>query len=277
LNTVSVVTISYNQAPYLRATIESVLSQKGVNVEYIICDAGSTDGSRDIILEYAARLAAVVFENDAGPADGLNKGLARCTAPFFYYLNSDDLVAPDAFREATDILADDPNMDAVFGNGWFIDAQGTAVDKVYSAQHYSAAFGVMGLGAVLQQATFFRTDSVKRVGGFNPKNKVNWDGELLFTLANGGARMKRVWRDWGYFRVYPASISGSGAYVDKIAIEQARMRDRLAADGRNSFWLWMPRRVVWLGMRVMDWRRWPSYLRGSKRPHTVAARGGSEA
>ena len=93
---ISVVTISFNQAKYLRQCIDSVLNQNYQNIEYIIVDPGSTDGSRQIIESYGDRVIKI-FEKDAGPADGLNMGFSRATGDIFYFINSDDYVLPGAF------------------------------------------------------------------------------------------------------------------------------------------------------------------------------------
>ena len=95
---ISVVTISYNQAEFLERCIESVLNQNYPNLEYIIVDPGSTDGSRDIIKRYEKVFSHILLDPDNGPADGLNKGFAKATGDILYFINSDDVVLPDAFK-----------------------------------------------------------------------------------------------------------------------------------------------------------------------------------
>jgi glycosyltransferase involved in cell wall biosynthesis len=107
----SIVTPSYNQAPYIAGTIESVLSQEGgFEVEYIVMDGGSTDGSVEIIKSYADRVAAGdwpvkcagismawVSQHDKGQSDAINQGLRQATGDVASYINSDDLYYPGAF------------------------------------------------------------------------------------------------------------------------------------------------------------------------------------
>ncbi|MBK4722811.1 glycosyltransferase [Azospirillum sp. YIM DDC1] len=94
---ISLVTVSYNQADFLEACLDSVLSQGYPNLDYVVIDGGSTDGSTDILERYRRHLSTLVIEPDEGQSDALNKGFARTTGDVLNWLCSDDLVEPGSF------------------------------------------------------------------------------------------------------------------------------------------------------------------------------------
>lgn len=106
---ITIVTPSYNQAQFLEETIRSVLGQSYPDLEYIVVDGASTDGSREIIERYAEQLSWWVSEKDNGHADAVNKGLAKATGEVLGFLNSDDVLFPGALQRVGEFFAANPS------------------------------------------------------------------------------------------------------------------------------------------------------------------------
>lgn len=254
LPVVSVVTISYNQAEFLERALTSVLNQKDVSIEYIVIDAGSSDESRDIIERFRPHLSQVILERDNGPADGLNRGLTKATGKYFYYLNSDDEVADGAFSEAVSIFEQDHDLDVIYGNGVIIDRHGRYVRPAYSSSTMNADLYARGLSTIVQQATFFRTEALRKAGGFNELNSTCWDGEAALDIALAGGRFKKVWRWWGFFRIYEGSISGSGRFEQAYSADLNRLREKVFPKPMTKAFR-LGTTLRYLYTRSIDWRR----------------------
>jgi glycosyltransferase involved in cell wall biosynthesis len=218
---ITVVTISFNQAKYLRQCIDSVLDQGYPNIEYIIVDPGSTDGSREIIDAYGDRVIRV-YEKDAGPADGLNKGFSCATGDVFYFINSDDYVLPDGLAKVVSHFTAKPDIDVVLAGGLRVNGEGVT-ERTFYPSKISAQLYVNGAVTLFQQGMFFRANLFKRVGGFNVENKTCWDGELLLDFVLNGAKFLRSFSKVGAFRIYPESITGSQRFSEQFAADQKRM------------------------------------------------------
>jgi glycosyltransferase involved in cell wall biosynthesis len=204
----SIVTISFNQAQFLEQTILSVLSQDYDDIEYIVVDPGSTDGSRDIIERYRSRFTRVVYEPDKGPADGLNKGFALATGEILGFLNSDDILLPGAIRRAAEYMAAHPKIDVVSAHTLITDEAGKVIRKSYS-DRMSLTAAAYGAAVLMQQSTFFRASCYRALNGFNLENRVAWDGELFIDMAMRGAQFALVNEFWSEFRLHSESITSS--------------------------------------------------------------------
>lgn len=112
----SIITPSFNQAQYLEQTILSVISQNYPNLEYIIIDGGSTDGSVEIIKKHEKHLAYWVSEKDNGQSDAINKGLKKATGEIVAWLNSDDLYLPKTLQTVNAIFQSNPDVDLIYGD-----------------------------------------------------------------------------------------------------------------------------------------------------------------
>jgi glycosyltransferase involved in cell wall biosynthesis len=198
---VSIVTPSFNQAPFLRRTIESVLTQDYPQIEYILIDGGSTDGSLEIIQEYADRLAYWESRPDQGQTDAINKGFSRATGKYLAWLNSDDVYQPGAITEAVDFLESHPDVGMVYGDCAFIDAQDREIGRFPAAQtDYSRLR--RGYVHIPQQASFFRADLWRKVGPLDPSFYFAMDYDLWVRLAREALLVYLPGRVWASFRLH---------------------------------------------------------------------------
>jgi glycosyltransferase involved in cell wall biosynthesis len=260
---VSIVTISFNQGRYLARAIASVVGQDYPDIEYIVVDAGSTDGSRDIVEQYRGSVSRVVLEPDRGPGDGLNKGFSLATGSVFAYLNADDELLPGAVRRAVQALGARPWAGAVVGHGYVVDATGAVLRCVRSPKFGARRFAY-GIGVVMQQSTFIRREAFEAVGGFNNDNRTSWDAELLVGIALNGYPVERVNEYWSLFRIHPASITGSQAWKQLSIKNHQRLFRRVMGREPNRLDL-----AISKAARVLRWAEDPAGALARIRDMTV--------
>jgi glycosyltransferase involved in cell wall biosynthesis len=179
---VSVVTPSFNQVPFLEATIHSVLSQDYPRVEYILIDGGSTDGSLDLIRRYAPKLAYWVSEPDLGQTDAINKGFAVARGEIFAWLNSDDVYRPGAISEAVAYLGTHREIGMVYGQAFYVDEAGATIAR-YPAGPTDHRGLRRGNTTIPQQASFFRSRLWRMVGPLDPSFYYAMDYDLWVRLS----------------------------------------------------------------------------------------------
>jgi glycosyltransferase involved in cell wall biosynthesis len=225
---ITIVTLSFNQAPFLAEAIESVLGQNYPGLDYIVVDPGSTDGSREIIARYSnqsgGRLRALL-DPDKGPADGLNNGFAAAAGAIFGYINADDLMLPGALATVARHFAAQPQADAILGNGVLIDRDGAKRRNVQTSRFSLNAIG-HGAMTFCQQGHYFRREAFGQTGGFNAANRTCWDFELLVDMGLAGLTIVNVPERLGAFRLYGETITGSGRFAEAMARDLARIQEK---------------------------------------------------
>lgn len=243
---ISIVTISFNQAPFLRQCIDSILSQSGVDVEYIVVDPGSTDGSREMIESYGDRIIKV-FEPDAGPADGLNHGFTRATGDVFGFINSDDYLLPGALATVVTHFERSGLDEFVSGSGWIEYGDGRRCNVIPTMMQLDPY--LYGACTVFQQGTFFPAKIFREVGGFNNKNRTCWDGELFARFLAAGHKHKLINTSLAVFRLYEGSISGSQRQLNDYLIERKRIFNEIKQRKPSTIdtpigWWWRARKII---------------------------------
>lgn len=179
---VSIITPSFNQAPFLEATIRSVLEQDHPNLEYIIVDGGSTDGSLEIIQKYSSKLSWWISEKDKGQTDAINIGFSHAHGDVLAWLNSDDTYHPGAVSAAVKFLENNPMIGMVYGDANFIDENSNTIGSFPAAQTDLKRLR-RGYVHIPQQAAFFRADVWGKVGPLDPSFYFAMDYDLWVRIA----------------------------------------------------------------------------------------------
>jgi glycosyltransferase involved in cell wall biosynthesis len=178
---VSIVTPSYNQAQFLEKTLRSVLDQDYPNIEYLVVDGGSTDGSVDLIKKYANRLRWWVSEKDSGQAEAINKGLSRAKGVYIAWINSDDYYMPGAVSEAVNALTALPEVGFVFGNVRVVDQDEKTLNNLsYGDWNIT---DLMSFRIIGQPAVFMRRSILEKTGFLDQSYHLLLDHQLWIRLA----------------------------------------------------------------------------------------------
>lgn len=163
---ISVVTPSLNQAGFLEQTICSVLDQNYPNLEYIIIDGGSTDGSVDIIKKYERHLTYWESSKDSGQSNAINKGLRRATGEVFNWLNSDDYYEMDALAKIGEHFSD-PAVKVLCAHSMIRSGDSLVKLSAGTDVYHNNLAKTVGWARVDQPETFFRTKAFRSIGLLN--------------------------------------------------------------------------------------------------------------
>ncbi|KXK13044.1 MAG: putative glycosyltransferase [Chloroflexi bacterium OLB14] len=196
---VSIITPSYNQAKYLEQTIQSVLSQSYQNIEYIVIDGGSNDGSIEIIKKYQDKFAYWISEKDHGQAEAINKGFAKATGDIVAWLNSDDYYLANTIENAVKVFEENPDVVLIYGNMLAVDENG----KTFNTLNYKQlsledliCFQIIGQPAVL-----FRNSALQKTRGLNLDFHFLLDHLFWIELAQHG-KILHVNQTWSAARYH---------------------------------------------------------------------------
>lgn len=185
---ISVVTAAFNAAKTIDATMRSVAAQTHPDVEHILIDGGSTDGTQDCVLRSPGRVAHFVSEPDCGIYDAMNKGVRAATGDIIGILNADDVYADDAVLSRVAALMRDEGLDALYGDVEFFapGAAPQATVRRYSSRRFSPAriaWGWMPAHPTL----FLRRELFERYGLYRTDFRIAGDYELIARMFKDGA------------------------------------------------------------------------------------------
>jgi glycosyltransferase involved in cell wall biosynthesis len=198
---VSIIMPSFNQVDFIEKSIQSALNQDYPNIEFIVIDGGSTDGSVEIIRRYADKLAYWVSESDNGQAQAINKGIAQATGEWICWQNSDDLFSPHAIKEMVACAQKNPKVGLVIGDMAMIDAQDKRIRNIrYIRPTYES---ILAEGMVLtNQSAIWRREIHETIGYLNEQLHYGFDYEWFLRVLrqSSAAHVPKV---LGYLRMHP--------------------------------------------------------------------------
>lgn len=196
---ITVVMPSFNQAAYLEESLCSVLDQHYPNLEFMVLDAGSTDGSRAIIERYDHVLSYWRSERDDGQSAAIDEGIKLSTGELAGWLNSDDVLLPGALRAVGEAYCQHPTGGLFAGNLVFMDFRGM-ITGFLRMPAQAEWFAWRGLFAISGPGSFFRTVDYRDTGGVRHDLHYVMDNELYMRMLLGGVQFVYIDRYLAAFR-----------------------------------------------------------------------------
>lgn len=221
---VSIITVCFNSAKTIRDTIESVINQTYQNIEYIIIDGGSTDGTIDIIKEYEPYIAKWVSEPDDGIYDAMNKGIKMSTGEIIGIINSDDWYALDCISLVVHTFIAEPKPDVVHGNMVICDEDGTLLYLVKGLLNFKN--NLYRRMPIFHPTMFVKKLVYENEGLYNCEYVIAGDYDFIFRIVKGNYLVKYLDKELAFMRL--GGISNKNFF--KSAKESFKIR---SANGQN--------------------------------------------
>jgi len=229
---VTIVTAVYNGEKYLEETILSIVNQSYQNIEYIIVDGTSTDGTVDIIKKYEDKLAYWISEKDKGMYDAINKGFNKASGEIYAYLNADDLYADSKVIENVVETFLQNDADLVYGNVEFIDENSKHLYFYKAIQLLPIFIKYLKRVPFAQQTTFWKRKVYKDLNGFDDSLKYVADSKFFFSiLLNKKYKSKKLNNNIAKFRWHSEGFSS--ADKEKMNKESESMKNNIGLFNNN--------------------------------------------
>ena len=198
---ISIVTPSFNQGEFIERTINSVLTQDYPNLEYIIQDGKSTDNTVSTIEKYEDRLKHWESAEDNGQSHAINLGFRHASGEIMAYLNSDDLLLPGTLHYVAAYFDKHPEVDAIYGHRVLINANDYEIGRWVLPPHCKSILEWADF--VPQETLFWRRSIWEKAGAaIDESFKFAMDWDLIMRFLDAGAKMKRLPRFLGAFRIH---------------------------------------------------------------------------
>ena len=212
---VSIITVVYNGIAHLEQTIQSIINQSYQNIEYIIIDGGSTDGTLELLQKYDEKIAYWVSEKDNGIYDAMNKGIAKATGEIVGLINADDWYETNTLELVVNAF-EKQEVDVIHGSMEIISADGSSFTK--KVKH---DLSTLKKGMLLNHPTVFVKKSFyEKYGVFNTSYKIVADWEMIFRWWLSGAKFIGIEETLANFRMGGVS----SLHLKKSLVEKHKVR-----------------------------------------------------
>ena len=242
---ISIIVPSFNQADYLSACLDSIIMQDYSNLEIIVMDGRSTDGSLEIIKNYTDQLAYWQSESDGGQTAAIISGFEQANGELLTWLNSDDILLPNALMRHAKAYSRHQKADVFYGDHVVIDKNGRVVEQ-YKHGHYYNKLAWLTMPYIAQPGTLFTKRIWKKVGGADVSMHCVFDYDLWYRFMNANARFVHVNGAVAGFRIHDESKGAK--WLSRYAAEHETLKQRYA----NRFGYSWERKVARLLLVVMQ-------------------------
>ncbi len=229
---ISIITPVYNQSQYIEATILSVINQNYPNLEYIIIDGGSTDGTLDILKKYDNKITSWISEPDRGMYHAINKGFSTSSGEIMAWINSDDILLPNSLFNMARLFKDLEHINWIQGLNSFIDLDGNVINTNSPKKFSFIKFLKGDFKWIQQESTFWRRSLWVQAGSeVNDALKLAGDFELWFRFFQS-AKLYNVNIPIGAWRKREGQLSGTHmeSYLREVSeiLNSYKIKDEMA-------------------------------------------------
>lgn len=228
---ISIVTITFNSEHTVEETIKSVISQDYPNLEYIIIDGASKDGTLAVVDKYRGKIAKVISEPDNGISDAFNKGIRHSTGDIIGIINSDDVLLPGALSAVA--AAYESGVGVYRGNILIWDSKSNT--KIKACPSMKFPLHTFKKRVVCHMGTFVAKEVYEKYGMFKTHFRFMMDVDLLVRLYEAGVRFKYIPKELAMFRL--------GGVTSSLFLKKTGELERLFREN-GAGWLYAKMHVV---------------------------------
>lgn len=236
---ISIIMPSLNQGKYIEEAIVSVLEQKYPNLELLILDGGSMDGTIDIIKRYSDYLAYWHSKPDKGQTDALIYGFQRTSGDLWGWLNCDDVLLPGVLERVAVLYMKNPKTEIFFGDYFLLDNYGKILECKRVPHRGISWFAQRGYWVFNSTGAFFSGKAYKRVGGLHLDLDYVMDADLFMRMLLTGAEYLHVGCYVSGFRRHDSAKTVKGIRNSRTEYYYAAERywpQKVAASRKKRYW-----------------------------------------